>query len=377
VAWHVSSKSGYIAQVSGSKGAGSPGIREVALHASVSRATVTNVLNHPDRVARETRRRVEAAMAELDFVRNESARQLRAGHSRTVALMVFDVANPFFASLAMGAEEVLGENGSIMILCDTASDQGREDRYLAMLAEQRVKGLLVTPLDRDNPRLDDLVARGTAVVVVALSSVNALERCSVATDDRAGGFLALTHLLEAGHTRIGYLGGFFGSGRTSERYIGAKQAVSQSQGKASLFTVVVPAPTIEAGERGSRRIAAMPVSERPTAVFCYNDLLALGLLNGLLGAGFRIPQDIAIIGYDDIDYCATASVPLSSIRQPAVDIGRAGASLLLEESREGDRHRHRQVLFPPELVVRASSARSSAADGTGDGPGIPSAPGAS
>ena len=327
----------------------------MARQANVSRATVTNVLNHPDRVTRDTRRRVEAAMSDLDFVRNESARQLRAGRSRTVALLVFDVANPFFAALAQGAESVLGDSGSLMILCDTAADQGREDRYLAMLAEQRVQGVLVTPLDRGNPRLDELVARGTAVVVVALSSVDALDRCSVSTDDRVGGFLAMSHLLEAGHTRVGYLGGFFGAGAISERFIGAEQAVSQSPVPISLTTVAATAPTIDAGAHGSRLIAAMPAAERPTAVFCYNDLLALGLLNGLLQRGFRVPQDIAIIGYDDIDYCPTASVPLTSIHQPAADIGRAAAALLLEESRDGDRHRHRQVLFPPVLVVRASS----------------------
>jgi LacI family transcriptional regulator len=310
-------------------------------------------------------------MADLDFVRNESARHLRAGHSRTVALVVFDVANPFFASLARGAEEVLGDNGSLMILCDTGADQDREDRYLAMLGEQRVRGVLVTPLQRENPRLDDLVAQGTAVVVVALSSVNALERCSVAIDDRAGGFLAMSHLLQAGHTRVGYVGGFFGAGRVSERYLGAEHAVAQHPDEATLTFLDVPAPTIEAGEQGSQSILAMPASERPTAVFCYNDLLALGVLNGLLRAGLRVPQDVAIIGYDDIDYCSTASVPLSSVRQPAADIGRAGASLLLEESRDGDRHRHRQVLFPPVLVVRASSAGE-----PDDGAGVRPAPSA-
>jgi LacI family transcriptional regulator len=338
-------------------GTGNPGIREVAQRAQVSRATVTNVLNHPNRVARDTRRRVETAMSELNFVRNESARHLRAGQSRTVALVVFDVANPFFAAVATGAEEVLSADGSLMILCDTAADQEREDRYLAMMSEQRVKGVLLTPLNQENPRLDSIVAQGIPVVMVAFSSVDPRHRCSVATDDRAGGFAAVSHLLDAGHTRIAYLGGFFGAGAISERYLGAEQAVAGHPGGAGLTMIEVPAPTIAAGEVGARQIGALPSSQRPSAVFCYNDLLALGLLNGLLKAGFRVPEDIAVIGYDDIDYCATASVPLSSIRQPAHDIGRAAASLLLEESREDERHRHRQVVFAPELVARASTAR--------------------
>jgi LacI family transcriptional regulator len=342
--------------VRGKTGRGGPtaSIKEVARHAGVSIGTVSNVLNRPDVVAPGTRQRVLDTIAELGFVRNESARQLRMGRSRTVGLVVLDVANPFFTDVARGAEAVADGAGAVVVLCNSGEDPDRERRHLDHLEEQRVRGVLITPVDSDGgERVDQLVARGTPTVLVDRTSARP-DRCSVAVDDRLGGQLAGEHLLERGHRRIGYVGGPFTIRQVVERHDGLAAAVTAAGLDAPLVTATASL-TVAAGQQAGGTLAALPAARRPTAVFCANDLLALGLLQELTRLGLRVPRDVAIVGYDDIIFAAAAAVPLSSVRQPREQLGRTAAELLLEEVGDRAAHRHRQVVFEPELVVRASS----------------------
>jgi LacI family transcriptional regulator len=336
-------------------------IREVARHAGVSLGTVSNVLNRPENVAASTREKVLASIRELGFVRNESARTLRSGRSRTVGLVVLDVANPFFTDVARGAEDVAEENSMVVTLCNSSEDSQREARHLDHLERQRVQGVLITPVDGKNPRLDRLIERGIPVVLVDRGA-GARNRCSAAVNDELGGRLAVSHLLEQGNRHIAFVGGPVAIQQVADRYAGAQAAVAafiESQNGNTqppvLDLVETEALTLKTGGAAGGRIAAMPADERPTAVFCANDLIALGLLQEVVRQGLRVPQDIAIVGYDDIDYAAAAVVPLSSIRQPRDQLGRAAAEMLFDEINGGDSHRHRQIVFEPELVVRDSS----------------------
>lgn len=336
-------------------------IREVARHAGVSLGTVSNVLNRPENVASSTREKVLASIRELGFVRNESARTLRSGRSRTVGLVVLDVANPFFTDVARGAEDVAEENSMVVTLCNSSEDSQREARHLDHLERQRVQGVLITPVDGNNPRLDRLIERGIPVVLVDRGA-GARNRCSAAVNDELGGRLAVTHLLEQGNRHIAFVGGPVAIQQVADRYAGAQAAVAaftESQNANAeapvLDLVETEALTLKTGGAAGGRIAAMPAGERPTAVFCANDLIALGLLQEVVRQGLRVPQDIAIVGYDDIDYAAAAVVPLSSVRQPRDQLGRAAAEMLFDEINGGDSHRHRQIVFEPELVVRESS----------------------
>ena len=336
-------------------------IREVARHAGVSLGTVSNVLNRPDQVAAGTRERVLASIRALGFVRNESARALRAGRSRTVGLVVLDVANPFFTDVARGAEDVAAENDTVVTLCNSSENADRESRHLDHLEQQRVQGVLITPVEGANPLLDRLVARGIPVVLVDRGA-GARNRCSVAVDDELGGRLAVTHLLEQGHRRTAFVGGPLAIKQVADRYAGAQAAAEAftadtTGSPSSVALVETESLTLKAGRAAGQRVASMPADERPTAVFCANDLLALGLLQEVVRRGLRVPDDLALVGYDDIDYAAAAVVPLSSVRQPRDQLGRAAAQMLFEEIRDGDEHRHRQVVFEPELVVRESSGR--------------------
>jgi LacI family transcriptional regulator len=328
-------------------------IKEVARRAGVSVGTVSNVLNRPDLVAPSTRARVLSAIAELGYVRNDSARQLRAGRSNTIAVVVLDVANPFFTDVVRGVELAADELGVMVVVCNSGEDPARERRHLEQLEQQRVRGVLITPVeDQPGSRLEQLIRRGTPVVLVDRGS-SPHNRCSVAVDDVLGGRLAGAHLVEQGHRRVAFVGGPPSIQQVADRHRGVAGALAGTG--AELVVVATPSLTVASGRQAGAEIADRPPGARPTAVFCANDLLALGVLQEMTLRGLRVPEDIAIIGYDDIDFAAAAAVPLSSIRQPREQLGRTAAQLLLEEVEEGDGHRHRQVVFQPELVVRAST----------------------
>jgi LacI family transcriptional regulator, galactose operon repressor len=330
-------------------------IREVAARAGVSVATVSNVLNRPEIVASATRDRVISAIRDLGFVRNESARQLRAGRSRTIGLVVMDVANPFFTDLARGVEAEASKAGLAVILCNSDEQEAKEKRYLELLEEHRVQGVLITPVAGKGSRLDGLQRRGIPVVLVD-SRASSPGQCSVAVDDVLGGDLAMTHLLDAGHERIAFIGGPLSIRQVADRHEGAVRALHRAgRSLESMLVIEATALNVATGQEAGASIAALPRASRPSAVFCANDLIALGFLQEMTRNRIRVRDDISIVGYDDIDFAAAAAVPLTSVRQPRQELGRAAARLLLEEAAEDGGHRHRQVIFEPELVVRQST----------------------
>ena len=332
---------------------GTVGIKQVAAQAGVSPGTVSNVLNRPERVAAGTRVRVEQAIRDLGFVRNGSASTLRAGQGRTIGLMVLDLGNPFFTEVARGVEDECSERGYAVILSSSAASTEREERNILMLAEQRVRGVLITPVDDTAGRLDRLRDRGVAAVMLDHIATRP-HQCAVAVDDVAGGDMAVAQLLAGRPRRIAYVTGPLSIRQCADRRAGALRAL-QTAGydDSALRDVIVPTMTPRDGQRAAERLLAdRPL---PGAIFCANDLLALGVLRGLLQAGVDIPGDVPLIGYDDIEFAAAAAVPLSSIRQPMYQLGRIATEMLLDECDNPAGHAHQQVMFQPELVVRESA----------------------
>ncbi|WP_197380522.1 LacI family DNA-binding transcriptional regulator [Mycolicibacterium mengxianglii] len=329
-------------------------MREVAAAASVSVGTVSNVLNAPEKVAAATVARVQAAIDELGFVRNDAARQLRAGRSRSVGLVVLDVGNPFFTDIARAAEHRAGEL-DLTILLGTSDDDPRKERtYIDTFDEQRVFGLLVSPIGDDLSRLTALQRRGTPVVLVDRDG-SGTTFDSVAVDDVAGAQMAVQHLGEIGRRRIAFVGGPAELRQVRDRRAGAQQAVDGIPG-ASLEVIDTPALTVLAGRAVGELLRDRPAGRRPDGVFCANDLLAIGVLQGLtLTGGLRVPDDLALVGYDDIDFARSTVVPLSSIRQPTARIGGTAVDLLIEAAHDPENHHPEHVVFQPELVIRASS----------------------
>ena len=330
-------------------------VRDVASAASVSVGTVSNVLNRPEKVAPSTVARVTAAIEELGFVRNDAARQLRAGHSRSIGLVVLDVRNPFFTDVARGAEDRAAEDGMTILLGNSDENTDRERAYLDLFEEQRVAGVLISPLADDLPRLQRLRDRGTTVVLVD-REVPDQSFSSVAVDDVIGGYLAVRHLLDTGRRRIAFVGGPASIRQVADRFEGARRAVAETD-DAVLEVVATESLTVLAGRAAGESVRERAASDRPDAIFAANDLLAMGVLQALMmQGGIDVPGEIALIGYDDIDFASAAVVPLSSIRQPASLIGHTAVDLLLREASLGEGFEREQIVFKPELVVRESTA---------------------
>jgi LacI family transcriptional regulator len=332
-----------------------PSVKDVAAAAGVSLGTVSNVMNRPEMVAAGTKERVERAMSELGFVRNESARQLRAGTSRTLAYVMLDGTNPFFHDVAAGIELAAEDADLSLFICNSDGRAEREEVHLDRLMQQRVQGVLITPVNPDSTALDEVSRRGIPVVIVDRVREGG-GFCSVAVDDVFGGRIAIEHLLDKGHKRVAFVGGPESIGQVRERLQGAREAWAEAGMPAEdLVYLPTAALTVSEGRSAGERVAGLPVRRRPTAAFCANDLLALGLLQQTIGSGQRVPDNLAIVGFDDIDFAAAAAVPLTSVRQPRQELGRTAARLVLDEA-TNPAHVHEQATFIPELVARASTA---------------------
>jgi LacI family transcriptional regulator, galactose operon repressor len=334
-------------------------IGHVAQRAGVSAGTVSNYLNRPHTVAPGTRTRIQAAIDELRFVRNANASQLRSGRFRAIGLVVLDVANPFFTEVARGVEDAAREADYVTILCNSDESTEREQRYLEVLEERQVECILISPVGDDQRQLRSLRDRGRRVVLVDRTSPSA-DQCAVAVDDVRGGELAVAHLLESGHSRIACVSGPLSIRQCADRLAGARRAVDAAGGDPDVVLEVIELPSLSvaAGREAAGHLLGR--DDAPTAAFCANDLLALGLLAGAQADGRRVPDELAIIGYDDIEFAANAATPLSSIRQPKYELGHAAARLALDEARDPGGHAHQQIIFQPELVVRESTEGSGA-----------------
>lgn len=326
------------------------GIRQVAHVAGVSVGTVSNVLNKPEAVATRTRERVLAVMDEIGFVRNDLARQLRMGAGTTLGMIVLDVANPFFAKLAHACEAAGERAGHTVVLGSSDQLEEREDRYLDLFDEQRVRGMLIAPLDGTTERMRRLRARGMPIVLFDIHDDR--DFCSVTMDGRTGGELAVQHLIETGRSHIAFLGGPLH--QVEDRWLGAQRVCAAHSG-VRLTHIDTADQTIADGRAAGAVIQNMAPQERPDGVFAANDQLALGLLQALvLSKSIRVPDDIAIVGYDDIDYSESAIVPLTTIRQPTEAIAEHAVRLVLDEANRTD-HQHERVRLMPELVIREST----------------------
>lgn len=327
-------------------------VKDVARAAGVSVGTVSNVLNRPHLVSSANRERVEEAIKALGYVPNDAARQLKAGISRTVGLLVVDTQNPFYGTIAIEAEEAAEERGLGLFIANSRRWHEKEQFYLSQFEQQRVRGILVTPVSSDLRTENAVAGRGTPVVLVdAEASDDGF--CAVGADDFHGGYLAVRHLIALGRQSITVLGGPEHFRQVERRLAGARHAADESEG----VTVEYLAPaemSIVAGREIASEIASR--ATLPDAIFAMNDLLAIGALQALaVTHSIRVPEDIALIGYDDIEFCKDAIVPLSSIRQPSAEMGRRAIELLDHEVTEGESHVHRRVQLQPELVARRST----------------------
>jgi LacI family transcriptional regulator len=327
-------------------------LRDVAKSAKVSVGTVSNVLNRPEVVAADTLARVQATIKDLGFVPNGFARHLRSGNSRTLGLIVPDVSNPFFTEVARGVEDAASKRDYAVFLCNSDESAAKEDRYVNVLIQQQVRGVLITPADMKSDRIDSMRERGIAVALLD-REIKGRKQCSVSVDDVHGGQIAIEYLAGLGHTHIAWVCGPDSIPQVADRGAGVSKAAKVAGAK--IETIHVSLMNAAKGEEAARKI--LELAKMPTAIFCANDLLALGVMRVLQENKVRIPDQVSVLGYDNIEFAPSAAVPLSSIAQPSYQMGVTAADLLLNECEEGDSHQHQQIRFQPQLVERASTGK--------------------
>jgi DNA-binding LacI/PurR family transcriptional regulator len=329
-----------------------PTIYDVARLAGVSTATVSRALNGTGQVAEAKRAAIDAAVEQLGYRPNTIARSLVTRSTQTIALLLPEITNPFYADLVAGIQQLTLERDYTMLLCTTDFDAEQEERYLRLLRAKHVDGALVDGLVLPPERIARFVEDGFPIVCLD-RDVNSREVPLVQVDNRMGARLATEHLLALGHARIAHIMG--APLRISEERLLGYQGALETAGIAPDSSLVALGNFTETGGHDAMEELLAGAGGGLTAVFAANDLSAIGAINAIVASGRSVPGDISVVGFDDLRLARYTSPPLTTIRQPAGEIARHATELLLGmiAGRRPGRLRH---LFPPELVVRDSTA---------------------
>lgn len=331
-------------------------LKDIAKHASVSPATASLVLRNSPLVAVATRARVRASIDQLGYVYDRTAANLRGRLTHTIGLVVCEITNPFYAELTAGVDSVLDQAGWVSFLANTAESPARQDRFIERMREHRVDGLLLSPAEGSDPGLADRLDSLGMPLVYVLRSLGSRPANYVGADFRLGMRLAVDHLVQLGHKHIAFVGGGRRASPARDRAIAYRETLTRHG--LPVGPVVDCAPTREDGARAvSKLVSGAPTD--PTAILCYNDICASGVMMALADRGVRVGRDCAVIGFDDITEAAHYRPALTTICISARRIGEEAAQLLLRRIRSPDSPPE-TVVLPPQLVVRAScGARTS------------------
>jgi LacI family transcriptional regulator len=325
-------------------------IVDVARRARVSASTVSHVINGTRAVAPATRRRVEAAIAAVAYRPNALARSLRSGRSHTLGLLLPDSGNPFFAEVGREIQLAAFDAGLSVFLCNTENDPEKEQRSVGVLTRTRVDGLVLVAVDDRGDALRALVRQRVPVVVMDRERPD-LALDTVLTDHREGGRLATRHLAALGHRRIGVVAGPRGLSPSELRLAGHRRALAEAGLPAAPELVRHGDFHPESGRAAARALLAL--ARPPTAILACNDLMAMGVLRAAAEAGRRVPEDLAVVGYDDIELAAFTVPPLTTVAQPRREMGRAAVRLLVNRLADPGLP-PQQALLPVALAVRRS-----------------------
>jgi LacI family transcriptional regulator len=327
-------------------------IRDVARLSGVSPMTVSRVINGSERVSPETRRRVEQAISELGYVPSRLARGLSRQRTGTLAVIVPDVANPFFTAIVRAAEEVARRADYNVIFCDTRSDLSVERDVIEELIAHRVEGGVIAPVsDRSDTHLRRLAEFGVPFVLID-RTVPGID-CDVVLGDSSGGARKLVeHLLSLGHRRIGFIVESDDVSTARDRRSGYEAALNAAGIALDPALVAHARADPSGGSAGMGRL--LELEERPTAVFTVNNLAAVGAIEAVRAAGLEVPDDIALVCFDDIEYASRLYPFLTAMEQPAQTLGTLGTQLLLERIEGRGPERRHEVVLPGEFIIRKS-----------------------
>jgi LacI family transcriptional regulator len=330
-------------------------IRQVASKAGVSAMTVSRVINDSPRVSDDTRRRVEAAIAELGYVPNQLARGLIRQKTGAIGVIVPDVANPFFTLVVRGAEDVAWRAGYHVILCNTQADVERERGYIEDMLAFQVEGLLLAPVgERSKPNLR-LLRKHEVPFVLIDRTVGGYDGDLVQGDSVGGARQLVSHLIEHGHRRIGMVTETDDVSTARDRLEGYKQALAASGIELAPELVrEAPAGAIDVNSAYAETVALLDLPEPPTAIFSVNNIAVVGVAEAVRDRGLEIPRDVAVVCFDDIEHASRFHPFLTVMAQPAESFGTIATQLLLDRLAGRIEKRRRLVVLPADFVVRES-----------------------
>ncbi|MHB0868380.1 MAG: LacI family DNA-binding transcriptional regulator [Chloroflexota bacterium] len=330
-------------------------LKDVAEIAGVDVSTASRVLNGSGfRVREDTRQRVLAAARELGYQPNALARSLRVGRTNLFALLVPDITNPFFAELSRGAEDATSSYGYYLILCNTEDRADTEEKYIRALRERQIDGFLLATGHSADGAARRLIEANHPVVLVN-RRMQGVRSGYVVADDTPGARQAVSHLIELGHRRIAHIEGF-PEADTAMRRKEAYLAIMSAHGlEKEAQEMTVPGDfTLKAGQRAMEQLLQLP--EPPTAVFAANDIMALAAITTAREHGLRVPEDLAIVGFNDIALAKLSCPTLTTVRTPIYEMGALAAQMLLKRVK-GEDLSPAGIVMKTELVVRESSGQ--------------------
>ncbi|MEQ9344864.1 MAG: LacI family DNA-binding transcriptional regulator [Thalassospira sp.] len=331
-------------------------IEDVARHAGVSIATVSRALHKPDVVSETAREKVQTAIAATGYTANVMARNLRLNRSGMILLLVPDIGNPFFSAILSGIEKGASQAGYNVLIGDTQNDPDREATYAAYLRSNQADAMILLNGRLPAP-LANAPANATPPVVIACERIPGCALPTVIIDNDEASFIATRHLTDFGHTRIAHVSGPSNNILTTDRVAGYRRALSSVGIQNDPALIYRGDFSIDSGIAAGRALLADPKT-RPTAVFCASDGMAIGVIVAAKEYGLRIPQDVSIVGFDDIPHAAAYDPPITTVRQPRRRLGEQAITLLLDRLGAKAPFENREkgpVIVPTELIIRQST----------------------
>jgi LacI family transcriptional regulator len=331
-------------------------IADVARVAGVSKAAVSAVLNDKPGVSKETRERVLEVIRRLNYRPNAIARSLIANRTKTLGLVIKEIDNPYFSKIMKGVFDACSGHGYSMLLGSSELSPEQEKKSVEALTGRRVDGLILSPLqgeDVDFSYLADLIRDRYPLVM--LGAVKNYATHVVDFDNVEAAYRAVSHLIELGHARIAYFSGPAYSAHSDERLAGYRKAHIERNLQVREADIVAVGSYAAESRRAAKGFFADP-ENRPTAVFCYNDLVAIGLINGLEELGIRVPDEVSVMGFDDLDSGEYFKIPLTTVHVPAYKIGFAAAELLIRRMGTQEPVEYEKIFFQTKLIIRKSCA---------------------
>jgi LacI family transcriptional regulator len=327
-------------------------LKEIARISGFSINTVSRALNNKDEVKADTREKILAVANKLGYIPNRLARGLRSNKTQTIGVIVADIANPFFAAVVKGVEKAARQRHYSIILTDSDETYEKEEESIQIMLNEQVDGLLISPVQTKKETIIGLKESGFPFVLLG-RHFDDLETDYVVTDDVQGGFLATEHLIKQRHSRIALINGPLHVSSAKERFQGYKKALGRYGIELESSLISSGAITTEDGYKVAKSL--LKQENPPTAVFAYSDFVAFGVMTAIRENGLRIPEDISIVGYDDVEFSSSLEVPLTTVRISKMELGRKAVKVLNERINNGAAEKTRGVKLVVELMIRRST----------------------